>query len=66
MDKYHLEHIDVVSKDDIAKDALKRKTNIRFKNIFSKDIDIKVTKPRLRDDSPDSPKRLLDCVKRYN
>lgn len=56
---------DMPNKDSIAKDVIKSKTG-RFKNIFSKDLCIKEIKPRLRDDSPDSPKRILDCVKRYN
>jgi hypothetical protein len=25
-----------------------------------------VVRARLREDSPDSPKRILDCVRRYN
>lgn len=56
--------IEVPSKDDIIKETIKIKAS-RFRNIFSKDLCVE-KKARLREDSPESPKRILDCVKRYN
>lgn len=51
---------------DVIKNSIKIKGTDRLKNIFNKELQIPLTKPRLREDSPDSPKRILDCVKRYN
>lgn len=56
---------DMPNKDAIAKDVIRSKAG-RFKNMFAKELCIRDIKPRLRDESPDSPKRILDCVKRYN
>ena len=34
--------------------------------MVAKFINLEMPKPRLREESPESPKRIIDCIKRYN
>lgn len=57
--------IDLFGKDEVIKSTMRLKGR-KFKNMFAPELELNLPKPRLREDSPESPKRLLDCVRRYN